>query len=254
MKQEKSVSVINDGLNLKEKQIHSFLMIGQSNMAGRGDFGEVSSINNPNCYMLRMGRWQPMSEPINPDRAILDGEFHSGISLGASFADEIARATGEKVGLIPCADGGTMIDQWMPGEVLYDHAVMMARLAIRNSRLSGIIWHQGESDCGTEELARLHKAKFEKLVSSIRRDLGNENLPFITGELSKKISERWCVGNRPEIINFQYHALESELSCYKVVSADGLKLKPDGIHFDSSSLRLFGRRYAEAYLDLINSN
>ena len=64
----------------------AFLMIGQSNMAGRGDFGEVPPIENPNCFMLRNGRWIPMSEPINPDRSPFI-YFHSGIGLAASFAD-----------------------------------------------------------------------------------------------------------------------------------------------------------------------
>ena len=54
----------------------SFLLIGQSNMAGRGDFGEVPEIINPNCFMLRNGKWVPMSEPINPDRSIFN-YFHS---------------------------------------------------------------------------------------------------------------------------------------------------------------------------------
>lgn len=49
--------------------------------------------------------------------------------------------------MIPCADGGTKIKQWQPGELLYDHAVAMAKLAMRTSKLCGIIWHQGESDC-----------------------------------------------------------------------------------------------------------
>ena len=80
----------------------SFLLIGQSNMAGRGDFGEVEPIKNPLCFMLRNGRWQPMSEPINPDRG-LTGHFHAGIGLSASFADAYAAHFGEKVGLIPCA-------------------------------------------------------------------------------------------------------------------------------------------------------
>ena len=68
-----------DGLKNKDNKIKSFLLIGQSNMAGRGEFNEVPKIDNPNCYMLRMGRWQKMSEPINPDRAIFDEKFHSGI-------------------------------------------------------------------------------------------------------------------------------------------------------------------------------
>ena len=61
--------------------IHSFLMIGQSNMAGRGCMDDVSRIENPDLFMLRNGRWQPMCPPVNPDRPF------SGISLAESFAD-----------------------------------------------------------------------------------------------------------------------------------------------------------------------
>ena len=108
--------MIKDGLQTEHKdEIHSFLMIGQSNMAGRGDLGTVPRINNPQCFMLRMGRWQAMREPINPDRSIYDGTFRSGISLGASFADKAANTLGCKVGMIPCADGGTKIDSLVAG-------------------------------------------------------------------------------------------------------------------------------------------
>lgn len=93
----------------------SFLLIGQSNMAGRGDFGEVPEIKNANCYMLRMGRWQPMCEPINPDRAVW-GYYHSGIGLSASFAEaitEITNTTAKELGCgfvsasgLPCKNDG----------------------------------------------------------------------------------------------------------------------------------------------------
>lgn len=48
----------------------SILMIGQSNMAGRGFINEVPMICNESIYMLRNGRWQMMTEPINYDRPI----------------------------------------------------------------------------------------------------------------------------------------------------------------------------------------
>ena len=69
--------MIRDGLNIQEGEIRSYLLIGQSNMAGRGDIGSVPPIQNKNCLMLRMGRWQKMSEPINPDRAIFEGKPRS---------------------------------------------------------------------------------------------------------------------------------------------------------------------------------
>ena len=43
----------------------SILMIGQSNMAGRGFVNEVPMICNERIQMLRNGRWQTMTEPIN---------------------------------------------------------------------------------------------------------------------------------------------------------------------------------------------
>ena len=62
---------INDGLHETSGIIHSFLLAGQSNMAGRGDLTAENALSAPGCLMLRMGRWQPMSEPVNVDRAVL---------------------------------------------------------------------------------------------------------------------------------------------------------------------------------------
>lgn len=66
---------INDGLHEAAADIHSFLLVGQSNMAGRGDLTKENAITAPDCFMLRMGRWQEMSEPINVDRAWWKGQF-----------------------------------------------------------------------------------------------------------------------------------------------------------------------------------
>ena len=241
--------VIQDGIKQTAEEICSFLMIGQSNMAGRGDFGEVEPVKNEKCYMLRMGRWQKMSEPINPDRSIF-GTFHSGVCLAASFADEVAKRSGARVGLIPCADGGTRISQWMPGELLYDHAVAMTRLAMRTSRLCGILWHQGESDCHDDEGLAAHKQKLITVMRSLRHDLGDDSLPIIMGELSENITEKWKVGDCPVRMNRTFGDVAAELGNCAVVSAAGLTLKADGLHFDSASLRVFGKRYAEAYFNM----
>jgi len=43
--------------------MHSFLLIGQSNMAGRGKKEEVEPIPNTGIYVMRNGRWWPMYVP-----------------------------------------------------------------------------------------------------------------------------------------------------------------------------------------------
>ena len=163
---------VNDGIGKTDFKTDSFLMIGQSNMAGRGDFGEVPEIVNDKCFMLRMGRWQFMSEPINPDRYIFGGGFHSGISLAASFANEYAGHFNRQVGLIPCADGGTTVTQWQPGSILFDHCVMQAKLAMRSSELRGILWHQGESDCDSDENLEMYEERVRRVLCGIREQLG----------------------------------------------------------------------------------
>ena len=241
---------IKDGLNLQNEEIHSFLMIGQSNMAGRGEIGDVPPIENDRCYMLRMGRWQEMHEPINPDRRIFGGEFHAGVCLATSFADSLSRATGKKIGLIPCADGGTRVEQWQPAEVLFDHAVMMTKLAMRSSRFSGIIWHQGESDCTKDENIVMYKERLINIIGGIRAELDCHDLPFILGELAEKFDERWKMKDRYLRVNEILYEVADELPNVAVVSAKGLSMKPDGIHFDAQSLRVLGNRYFEAYMRL----
>lgn len=233
----------------QENAVRSFLMIGQSNMAGRGEFEDVAEICNPSCFMLRTGLWIEMREPVNPDHPIFNNEWHSGVSLASAFADEMAKDLGKKVGLIPCAHGGTSIDQWMPGEILYDHAVAMARLAMRSSVFSGILWHQGEQDCGSEESIRAHKEKFITMIRALRKELGAENLPLIIGELSENpVVARF---KEQKLMNEQYREIAKILPCCVIASAKDLTMKADKVHFNSVSLREFGKRYYQAYKSLL---
>ena len=217
-------------------------------MAGRGELSDVEQINNDKCYMLRMARWQPMIEPVNVDRPLFGVKFPSGVSLAASFADELSRYFDAKVGLIPCADGGTSVKQWMPGEPLFDHAVMMSKLAMRISRFGGIIWHQGETDWDVEP--ELYKEKLRTVMTSLRRELNAENTPLILGELSLQTDEKWGIHKTAAQLNRVIHELASELPNCSVACADGLGLKPDGIHFNSVALREFGKRYFTEYKNI----
>lgn len=241
--------VIQDGVRM-DTVISGVLMLGQSNMAGRGDFGQVKPVRNPLCYMLRMGRWQPMCEPVNPDRGIFEGRFRSGISPAASFADEYARHFQSPVGLIPCADGGTCLDEWMPGQLNYDYAVAVTKLAQRTSRLKAILWHQGESDCLSDETVESYAVRFVTMISQLRRDLGAENVPVILGEIPHRMGENWKTQGREETLNAILAGLAREVPLCALASSDGLSMKPDGAHFDSASCREFGKRYFQQYLAL----
>ena len=225
-------------------------MLGQSNMAGRGDFNEVPEITNPLCKMLRNGKFVQMGEPINPDRPVFAKTFHSGIGLAASFADEYAKYFNEEIGLIPCADGGTTVSEWQPNEVIFDNAVFQGTLAQRSSEIVGILWHQGENDSVSKDNVKKYRERFLNTIYTLFEKLNlPKTTPVIIGELGEFIGKyrNGILGYYKEI-NQVLENLSKELSCSAFVSAKGLTCKADGLHFDSKSYREFGKRYFEAYL------
>lgn len=241
--------MLPDSVQKIEKTIKSFLLIGQSNMSGRGDFNEVPVIVNNKCFMLRNARWQPMSEPVNPDRQIF-GYYHSGVGLSASFADEYAKHYGECVGLIPCADGGSAMCEWLPGELLYDNAIAQAKLAQRTSEIVGILWHQGESDSEKIEDVEAYRDRFMCMIESMMKDLDlPRNTPVIVGELGEfvKVYKDGKLKHFTKL-NDVLREISCELECGGIASAKGLSCKYDGIHFSSESYREFGKRYFAEYL------
>lgn len=221
----------------------SFLMLGQSNMAGRGFLHEVDPIYNEKIKMLRNGQWQMMTEPINYDRPV------SGISLAASFADAWSKTNpNEEIGLIPCAEGGRSLNDWHPEGILFQHALSETRFAMRSSQICGILWHQGESD----SYHSLHETYYEKLtliIETLRIELNLNEAPLIIGGLADFLGKSGFGQHAIEYrqVNEQLlHFANEQQNCYFVTAMD-LTANPDGIHLDAASQRKFGYRYYEAF-------
>lgn len=224
---------------------HSFLIIGQSNMAGRGCIADADplNVNGGKLKVLRNGRWQVMYRPINLDS----------VDSGSCLAESFAKAYSDDhpdvyVGIIPAADGGTTLDQWQAGGLLFDHAVGITKLALRTSYLKGILWHQGESDC-REDRYPLYLEKLTKFANAIRRELHAENVPFLVGGLGDYLSEchihpwlRNYTHINEALIQFAHQTPKSVF-----ISAQGLTSNPDKLHFDHRSLQEFGLRYYAAF-------
>ncbi len=224
------------------------LLIGQSNMAGRGIVGDVPEIDHRGrMFMLRNGCWQPMSEPINPDRAVHVKERsqgRSGVSLAASFASEYVDTYDSDIGLIPCAYGSSSLDDWREDGTLYEYAVMNTRLALRTSRLRGILWHQGESDSKSIHLVNTYAERFERMINALKRDVGATNIPVVLGEITRKL-ERYPFSKE---MNDVLHGIAASAPSYDIALSEGLEIGPDNMHYTAASYRLLGERYFQAYL------
>ena len=215
-------------------------------MAGRGELDRVPPIVDDRIQMFRGGNWQNAVEPLHDDRPDL-----AGAGLAMSFADELLKSEpAQIIGLIPCAVGFTKIDQWLPGTVLYRRAFNAVRES--GQQLNGILWHQGESDSDNEETANCYRERFIALVQTLRRDLDMPGLPVISGELGDFINAGIGYPFSRQV-SAVLHDLTATLSNYAFVSAAGLSATADGLHFNAPSLREFGRRYAQAYKQLISN-
>ena len=227
--------------------MHSFLLIGQSNMAGRGKLAEAVPLDTSRIFTLRNGRFQKMFRPINPDRR------DAGVSLAESFAERYVKRYDVDVGLICCADGNTSLAMWQPGGVLFENAVFQARLAMGNSELKGILWHQGEADCAPERAAVYDKL-FLPILHALRKEFGD--VPVLLGGLGDFLKD--CpLDDRLKnytLVNEGLRRVAQTQPMTGFVSAEGLGANPDSLHFNAPSLHEFGIRYFNAYEALPSGN
>ncbi|MCA9087214.1 MAG: sialate O-acetylesterase [Planctomycetaceae bacterium] len=235
------------------ENFYLFLLVGQSNMAGRGKVAEEDRVPNPRVLMLnKAGEWVPAVDPLHFDKSA------AGVGVGKSFGLEIAKAYPEAtIGLIPCAVGGSSINAWVPGGYHdqtkshpWDDMLKRARPALKQGVLKGILWHQGESDSNAKE-APLHAEKLQELIARFRKELDAPEVPFIAGQLGQFPESPW--NEYKKQVDAVHRQLPDQVSHTAFVSSEGLTHKGDKVHFNAESYREFGRRYAAAWLKLVSA-
>lgn len=230
------------------EQFHLYLLIGQSNMAGRGKLDKASDTPPERVWKLnREKQWEPATEPLHFDIPSI-----AGAGLGLSFAEKMAaRDPDISIGLIPCAVGGSQLSRWQKGADLYQSALERTRRAREDGVLKGILWHQGENDAVSKELAETYVERLQQTVTNLRTDLGLPDVPFVAGELGDFSPDTYL--GKPyywKIINEQLNRAPVLIPNLAVVKSDGLKDAGDACHFSTEALREFGERYAEAMIKL----
>ena len=224
-----------------QQNMDLYLLIGQSNMAGRGVVEDQDRTPIAGVYALnKADAWVPAIDPLHWDKPDI-----AGVGLGRSFARAV-KGTAE-IGLIPAAFGGTSLEQWKPGSDLFQEAVRRAKIAMKAGQLFGILWHQGEAET-TAELAKSYVPRFATMIAALRNELGAADVPVVVAELGPFLEP----DKHPFAaeVNRQLRAIPGQVPHSAFVSTEGLMHKGDKLHFDAASQRELGRRYAKAYLNL----
>lgn len=226
-----------------------YLLIGQSNMAGRGKMIASDTLASITGVWLLNPQGEPEKAvaPLNKYSTIRKGISIQQMCPGNSFSKVMHEKTGRKILLVVNARGGTNLKAWMPGaeEGYLNEAVMRTKEAMKYGKLKGILWHQGESNSGDMADYMENLAVF---VAELRKQLDAEDVPFIAGEIAPwhRNRERF----NPVIQTIGQHITNSDW-----VSSKGCGMLKDekDSHFSREGQLLLGERYAEKMLEMLEN-
>jgi Carbohydrate esterase, sialic acid-specific acetylesterase len=233
------------------EQLDLYLLMGQSNMKGRGIMPDDPK-RDPRIVMMHLNddSWYVARHPLHltGDAKTFAGHDNAGVGPGLAFAESLISQNPKiAIGLVPCAVGGSAINLWQKGGKLYDEALRRATLAQQTNvpvqaRIRGALWLQGEANANAAGLA-VHEAKLLKLVDDLRADLVQPDLPFIActiGEMgdASKLADNIAM-------NQLLLALPSKRARTACVDARDLKTHiGDNVHFDTPAQNEIGKRFA----------
>jgi len=222
-------------LLVAEEKMDLYLLIGQSNMAGRAPIVNRDEGVIERCFLLNgQDEFEP-APPLNRYSTIRKGLNMQKMNPGYSFSKAMLKEDPKMaIGLVVNAKGGSSIKQWTRDDKFYQEALRRMRAATEKGNLRGVLWHQGETDHKDPE----YLDKLRELVKNLRNDLQSPKFPFVAGQV-----------NNAKEVNDQIAKLPSKVSQTGVVKLQGLTAM-DRWHFDAKSMKILGERYAAEILKI----
>ena len=207
-----------------------------------------------------MGLWHTAVPPQARPGTRLSVVDYFGRKMVENLPEEV------KVGTITVAVGGASIDlfdkdkyqeylqsaevaDWLRnyakeyGGNPYARLIELAKMAQQKGVIKGILLHQGE----TNNCDQTWPSKVKKIYENILADLGLDakNVPLLVGELGQKDQGAACWGHNAIIDN-----IAATIPTAHVISSKDCPLQSDHLHFTAEGYRMFGKRYADAMLQI----
>src|SRR5688572_14993347 len=240
-----------------------FILAGQSNMVGWAPIPDGEK-TNPRIYVFGKDyHWRIADHPIEDAFNQVDMVSENRIA-GFGPAMDFAFAGLERhpdilIGLIPCAKNSSAIIQWqrdLSDQSLYGSCLKRAQAASVMGEISGLLFFQGEEDAldpiqypqpepHPGDWARL----FSAFMADFRADLDQPNLPVIYAQLGSNSA----LADFPKWVIVKEQQASVTLPMTDMIVTDDLPLM-DGLHFTTDSYRVIGKRFAEAFWELVERN
>jgi predicted TIM-barrel fold metal-dependent hydrolase len=219
------------------KDLHIYLLIGDSGMAGTAEIPADANDVIDRCYLFNdKNEWEPARNSLNRYSSV--GKEAGLQKLGPGYA--FARKMLEKdknisIGLVVNACGESKMEDWLGKTDRF----MKTRQRIKPNRedgtLKGAIWFHGASPSDAPDA---YIGGLKSLIGNVRDHFNDASLPFVACEVP---------GNAA--LNSQLAKLPQEVHVTATASVEGLTAK-DGVLLDSRSQLLLGERFAEQMAQL----
>ena len=256
-----------------DPNFYIYICFGQSNMEGNAQW-EAQDVGNvdPRFQMLatcnfdnpkrKLGNWYTAECPIVSPVGKLGPSDYFGRTMVKELPDK-------KIGVIAVAMGGSPIEmfdkdlyeqkykdnynEWWAqiarnyyGENPYGRIIEMAKKAQEVGVIKGILLHQGESNNGDEKWPGMVK----KIYKDMLRDLGlrASDVPIFVGETEYEEMGGGCSWHNHVVAKIPEAIPTGHVVSAKDIPGNGT----DPWHFSAEGYRIFGKRYAEKVLDVMN--
>jgi hypothetical protein len=195
------------------------------------------------------GTWEPAVDVIDQAGAVAG----SAGALQLAFLNRLcALVPDEEFAVVPRSVPGVSIDTFIKSNrnnTNYGMALQRIWWAIEDSpepcRIAGIIWWQGEADASTAN-ANVWAQKFSSLVSDLRVDLQNLDLPVVFVRLGEEAISSYTYWGQ-----MRTQQNQMTMKNLAMVNIDDLPTLSDKVHYATPSYLTIGERMADAIAPML---
>jgi hypothetical protein len=239
------------------------LLLGQSNMAGRGVIDANVDVSNSRVFQYggdstTAATYQKIAlaqEPLSHAEAI--GSAGTGVGPGLPFGRAYAAAqpSNRMILLVPCAMGSTGLvgGAWAPnaGANLSTQSVSQAQGALAaaqaiypSSRIVGGLWAQGEADEGAGVSQATYASTLKSLFSYFRSALSAPSMWFVIHGMNPDYVT--ASGATWTAIQAALQQVAAQTDHCAYVDGPAGATYDNGVHYTSAGYRILGARSAAA--------
>jgi hypothetical protein len=241
-----------------------FVLTGQSNAAQQATASQIGGQD-----VTVDGSWYYAPQHTRLKRLVPLQPYRGNFGVEVSFAQEVARATGQEVIVAKVYRGGTSIIAWEPSapnpawerdmkqvgnppaNPMYPRVLAVKREAEaayraqtgRDVVLAGVLYIQVERDSKSSYGAVRYEANLKALIAALRKDWNAPDLPFVF------IDSHTNLTGSADVVHQAVVNVARDVDYTAWVPVRDLPKKQPA-HFSTEGVWKLGERLAEAWLDL----